>query len=515
MTIWKESLLGRLLIAMYQVIANWYDESALKCGLDNVYSACGRTFDGSQVAQFFYRDGKLVQEWKNSWFVWLLTAIINLPTNVLHWIYNKLQPVLDDSFFAQIGFSLAEQTSVMVAWFMALIILFPYEHWNNMYSFTGFIFMTGMVCLGGMRKRSLRLDITNVGPYWMIYAGAVVLAYLVSYTSALSLRFTFYHISCMLCVLVVVSSVETAEQLRRLAGGVTLGLMGTAGYGVLQGLAGVEINYSYFDPLVNKDMPGRVFGMYENPNAFAQVLVLLIPFAVALLIGSKTMRGRMASALAAALGFVAIGMTYSRGAWVGLAVAACLFVFLWKRKLIPLFVIAAIAAVPLLPDSIFNRILTITDASDSSTASRFPLYEAALSILKTRPIRGVGLGSDVVRTAISDKNMYFGTSPFVHAHNLYLQVWLEMGILGLLAFIGAMVAGVKGVAKAIRMPNCPTDVKVIAIAGASALVGTLVAGVADYPWNYPRVMLIFWFVFGIMLASIKLAHRASKGEDIS
>ena len=40
----------------------------------------------------------------------------------------------------------------------------------------------------------------------------------------------------------------------------------------------------------------------------------------------------------------------------------------------------------------------------------------------------------------------------------------------------------------------------------------MVCGLADYLWNYPRVMLIFWFVTGVSLAGIRLAAREANGE---
>lgn len=45
-------------------------------------------------------------------------------------------------------------------------------------------------------------------------------------------------------------------------------------------------------------------------------------------------------------------------------------------------------------------------------------------------------------------------------------------------------------------------------------MGTMVCGLADYIWNYPRVMLIFWFVCALTLAGIRLAARQD-GEETS
>ena len=44
----------------------------------------------------------------------------------------------------------------------------------------------------------------------------------------------------------------------------------------------------------------------------------------------------------------------------------------------------------------------------------------------------------------------------------------------------------------------------VTCAACAALCGSLVCGLADYLWNYPRVMCIFWFVFAVALGGAKL-----------
>ncbi len=512
MQVMENSAVGGVLLAVWRVLYEWYLGSGLCRLLRGVSAWWTRWFHGSWVMRVITREGVLPRAWRDSLLVRGLETVLNLPAALLHWVYRKLKTVFDGSIFANLGFGIAEQVPALIGWFMLGVMVFPYEHWDNMYSLQGFAFAIVLFMLGGMRSRSQRLDFKSVGPYPVLFAGAVVLGYLVSYSSALSFRFLFFHVTCMLCVVVTVSSVERVDQLTRLAGMATVALFAMGAYGVLQRIQGVEVNYSYFDPLVNEGMPGRVFAFYENPNAFAEVLVLLIPLAVALLLGSKSIWGKLGALCACGVGVLAWGMTYSRASWIGLVVAMAVFVFFWKRKLIPALLILALLSIPFLPDTIFNRILSIFNLNDSSTSSRFPLYQAALEMLKERPVRGAGLGTDAVRTAIKELNLYHGEAPFVHSHNLYFQVWLETGLLGIVAYLTAMVSGVKTAAKAARLAKCPPQVKLVTIGAMSAICGILVNCLADYLWNYPRVMVIFWFVFAIMLSGIKLARKAAHGE---
>ncbi|MBR5534650.1 MAG: O-antigen ligase family protein [Ruminiclostridium sp.] len=366
-----------------------------------------------------------------------------------------------------------------------------------------------MAVFAGMRRENWKLDLAALGPWVVGFGIIVLLAWPLSAYPDQSYRFLKYYGACILCVLVVVSTVERREHLMRLAGMASLGLLGMSLYGVYQRMAGVEVNPLYVDLTLelNQNLPGRVFGFYENPNTFAQVLLLLIPVAVGLMLGSKSWGGRFLGLCATGAGCIAIIMTYSRASWLGLAFAAAVFVLLWNRKLIPLAILVVCVAIPFLPENITNRLLTIFDSSDTSTSSRFPLYYAAGEFLTIRPLLGAGLGADAVRSAINDLNLYHGFDKFVHCHNIYLQVWCETGLFGLLTFVGGIFWTVKKGVKAVFRSACDNSVRLIIIGGASALMGSMLCGMADYLWNYPRVMLVFWFVCAIVLAGIRLAGR--------
>ncbi|MFR7894851.1 MAG: O-antigen ligase family protein [Dysosmobacter sp.] len=139
------------------------------------------------------------------------------------------------------------------------------------------------------------------------------------------------------------------------------------------------------DLKVNAGMPGRVFSIFDNPNTFAQVLLLLLPLVLALFLTAKHWQWKAICAGIFCVGGMAMAMTYSRASWVGLAVAMAVFVFLWKPKLIPAFILLCVLAVPFLPTTVLNRILTITNTADSSTSSRVSLYKAAIEVIRRSP----------------------------------------------------------------------------------------------------------------------------------
>lgn len=513
MQVIQGSLFGRCFMGLLFRLASWYEESVLAFFLSAGAALLARIWTGSLFARKLSREDVLSLAWKKSTFCYLLTILINLPGLLLRMLYQALRPIFDGSIVARLGFAIAEHTPIAVGWLMLLILIIPYEAWNNAYSLLGFALMLAFALLAGVKRPDRRLDVLHLGPYAIFFAGLIFLAVPLSAYVGLSARFLLYHLACMLCVLVIVSTVEHASQLRRLAGMATSGLVIISVYAFVQRIQGVEVNPSYVDLSLNKDMPGRVYSMFENPNAFGEVLVLLIPLALGLMFAAKSWKGRLLGFVGAGMGSVALIMTYSRAGWLGLAAAALLFVFLWNRKILPALILLALVALPFLPDAVLNRILTMFNFSDSSTSSRFPLYEAAMRLLRECPLQGAGLGSDAVRSAVADLNLYSGKSPFVHSHNIYLQVWAETGLFGLLSLIGTVGWAILRGGRTVLREIGGSSVRMLIIGSVSALLGIMVCGVADFIWHYPRVMLIFWFVFAMAASAIRVAMQAEQRRE--
>ena len=173
--------------------------------------------------------------------------------------------------------------------------------------------------------------------------------------------------SAALLVVITVSAVRNGEDLKRLCAGAAVCVGATGAYGIVQRIQGVKVNPSYVDLKVNAGMPGRVFSIFDNPNTFAQVLLLLLPLVLALFLTAKHWQWKAICAGIFCVGGMAMAMTYSRASWVGLAVAMAVFVFLWKPKLIPAFILLCVLAVPSRPTTVLNRILTITNTPSTSS----------------------------------------------------------------------------------------------------------------------------------------------------
>jgi O-antigen ligase len=132
---------------------------------------------------------------------------------------------------------------------------------------------------------------------------------------------------------------------------------------------------------------------------------------------------------------------------------------------------------------------------------RLELWSASLALAIDTLFTGAGLGSTPM---VFSTYAFLYHVPFLfHAHNLYLQVWLEQGLIGLLALVGMIAGGMWALARALAWGDA--EARSLALAAATALLGMAVAGLADaelyvsvlfpscfcpwaglWPWQMPR-----------------------------
>ena len=328
MTRLRESYLYHI----WTVLLTVYDGSTVHRVLAGLGRWCNRLVDESCVLRVLCREGAVARAWPESALCRLLTGLINLPAWLLHGLYRTFRGTFEDSFFARLAFEMGEQTAIAQSWLIMLLWIIPFSHWNNAYTMLGFAALLVLFHAGAMRRRELRLDLANLGFYPLILFGAMFLGVAFSFAPHLSQRFLLYHISAALCVLVTVSAVRSEEDLKRLAAGGAVCVAVSGAYGVVQRILGVEVNASYVELELNAGMPGRVYSFFDNPNTFAEVLILLLPLVLALMFCSKRVIGKIVAAGIFVVGAAALAMTYSRASWVGFACAMVVFVLCGSRS---------------------------------------------------------------------------------------------------------------------------------------------------------------------------------------
>lgn len=214
----------------------------------------------------------------------------------------------------------------------------------------------------------------------------------------------------------------------------------------------------------------RAFGTFGQPNPFGGFMGLLLPVALMSacgyclrLLARWRFDRRLCSASAMAMGFylasfiallVGLLVSWSRGAWLGFAASLAALTLAYPRKawqgVSSLLVLGGLVvvfwSVGLLPQSIVNRINSATEEyftfadvrGVTITPENYPVVErlahwqAALDMVSSRPWLGAGLGNyEVAYSGYRLINWHFALG---HAHNYYLNILAEAGIIGLLGY---------------------------------------------------------------------------------
>ena len=435
--------------------------------------------------------------------------IVNLPPRLFGALYSRFESLFEGSAIFSWLATLSDNMGLVAGIFLALLLVVPQGYWNNLYSLIGALLLACLFLVRAMRKKE-RFRTELISPYLLAFACLVAVSFVFSTSRSLSLRFFLFHFTCMVLVLVIVSSVRDRKSLYAFLVAMLAGFAVAALYGCYQAKTGVEIVRWQVDLEANAGMPGRVYSFFENANVYAEILVMLTPFVAVMVVNEKEALGKILALLILGAALVALGATYSRAGYVAIVAAFAIIVLFKNWKLIPLFLLVGILCIPLLPDTVFNRILTIA-TGDSSINSRYLTYDSAKKYLIDHWLTGTGLGTDIGQRAINGYSYYSNGFKFIHSHNTYMQIWIEMGVLGILAFLGAVINWFKRASSWVVDKDCPGDLKNIILAGVSGIIGVLLFGLVDYIWFYPRVMVIFWSVIAVTISAAKIASDEALG----
>lgn len=259
----------------------------------------------------------------------------------------------------------------------------------------------------------------------------------------------------------------------------------------------------------------RPSGTFHHPNVLASFMVHTLPILFALLLAKRHFLLKMPLALALGSGFFALLLSYSRGGWVGFALAiAIILVVATLKKMIQaktLLLIVLTAAIAVAASFPLWRPFTerLIRPDDSATTSRWVMLEQAYMMVKTHPLLGIGLnnyaerGKDFIP---DDANLILRFAPKGIAHNRYAVIMAETGFIGLGLFIWLLWAVALQACRNISIED--SYFQLLALGLFASLMGVYLAMMFDHFSDSTRNIL-FWF-FSALIAAIGNISRQKK-----
>ena len=247
------------------------------------------------------------------------------------------------------------------------------------------------------------------------------------------------------------------------------------------------------------EVVGRATAGFSQPNQLGGFLVLLVPLAIAGALISR--RWRIVFALAAVAAAVGVYASFSRGALIGLALVPFFFLRGWRLWVIgPLLALVVTLAAPGL---VRERFATLAN-SGGEISTRLDIWHTALNIWENHPLIGVGLGGfpQAYSQAFVPGKAFLPSTVFQpppHAHNIFLQLMAEQGILGLLAFVAILVVAVRITLRLRRSRD--RSARLLGSGFLAALAAFLVHNLFDVTFEDPQTGLYVFVVFGLIAAA--------------
>ena len=256
----------------------------------------------------------------------------------------------------------------------------------------------------------------------------------------------------------------------------------------------------------------RIYSTLDNPNLLGGYLLPILPLAVVAVLRWRTLPRRLFALVSLVLGIVALVLTYSRGAWMGMVASLGLLGLLlamrqtrhwppfWRRTFPLLLLVATAVALVVLVTQVEPlrvRVMSlVAGREDSSNNFRINVWTSVLAMINDRPWLGIGPGN----TAFNLIYPLYQQPKFnaLSAYSIPLELLVEAGVPGLLAAVALLFTAVRtGLrqGQGLGMLNLPS------LAAVAVFAGLAVQGLTDTIFFRPEVQLVGLFSLATLAAA--------------
>jgi hypothetical protein len=367
-----------------------------------------------------------------------------------------------------------------------------------------------IACLGAWLGRTRNAIPRSV---LVVYA-LILLQYLISFVNASRRDLAAFELLSAvhaLAIAGIIAAMARRSFLRPVVALVAIQVVIHTGFAIAQAATGRPIGAEWFsgtaivaETLETGSVRLRPSGLFDHPIVYADMLLLALPVMFAGLFAPGGRIWRAGLVLALVVGVAGLGLTLSRGAWIGTACAALVLGalamrhHLVSRRQMARVAIGVVALGLLLAPPLATRTYERLTASNASNLGvRFELNWIAVSMIQAHPFTGVGLSNFIPVMERYDPTNVMRRFPAT-VHNVYLLEGAEAGIPAMLLFIGLfatiLTVGLR------RLPHMDYAAQWVAAAIIAALFGFLVTQLADFSHRLEPLRSVIWMNIGFLFA---------------
>lgn len=386
-----------------------------------------------------------------------------------------------------------------------------------------FVFFFYIPFLRHFKKTGRNAKIGNLGKAFMAYMCYMIVSGIWSGTHLLSSLIGLLWMGCFLFYIESANIINTKDKLKNaiFALNISSGVMGLiatlefATYNLTKYVDG--FNFTISNPLyyqlndwvfnlfpfeiINSQYPSRSAATFDNPLILATFLIITTPFCAFSSVYFKHSKHRKLSRVCFAFSLLGILCTESRGAYIAIALSiATLLISSRKifKKLLPFMFVLAIG----IPLTIALRYKNNSSGNEflASNNNRLAIWRVCADLFTEHPIIGMGAGTENIHQEIIQR---IGINRS-HAHNLFLEIATEGGIIGVILVIAIIVVFAKNLFKLFHLKN--NAYRPYAVLYTSSIIGFITMSLYEHTLQSPKEMMIFFLFLGFAEATLRMAE---------
>jgi O-antigen ligase len=262
-------------------------------------------------------------------------------------------------------------------------------------------------------------------------------------------------------------------------------------------------------PIINIGIT-RATAAFPNANVLGVYLSAIAPLIIGLALFYYRGLKKVLMLLVAGLAAFGIVLTFSRGTALALYLSVLLICLVRKNKTLSALLIILLVIFPfIMPKSIKSWAKEVNyNPVRFMLNDRISVYKNTVNMIKHHPVVGVGTNtfSKNYLTYKLPEPEWARTTDSMYAHNHYLQMAGEIGLVGLAIFLWLLY---RLFSENFRIYRRLKDdyLKVVSISLIACFFAFLVNGLTETSLYYSRVSMIFWYLIGVSFSLNKLSDQ--------
>lgn len=375
----------------------------------------------------------------------------------------------------------------------------------------------GFFCVFFIIKRLITKQPFSTDRLTIVFFGLFFAASAISIINSVSLNASFQGIikliKYILIFLVCSEEIRDKKHISRIIIAICSGVCLVAIDALWQMVFGYDfIRHNAMQSAVGLPRPTAAF---PNPNVFGIYMAALTPLIFGLTFFYFKGKSKLLMLIVSVLSLLGVYLSLSRGAGLGVYLAILFLSIANKKKLLTSVLAGILIVFPfVMPKNIkqWAKEVNYNPVVFMCNQDRISIYNNAINMIKHHPFIGVGLNTfskNYGKYKTEQAEKYAHTADTIYAHNIYLQMAGETGLLGLAVFLLFLFQVFRQAFNTLRKLN-DKYLKIIGLSLVACVIAFLVNGLTETSLYYPRVVMVFWYLIGVSLSLNRLAKGSPR-----